>query len=290
MCAIERAVMDAYDKTSIQINRCKRILALVDTYVETETASARTDLRKALMEEFEAPAIAPPVAAGSVDTEELRRLAFNATRGPWHHTRQGVVVAGPFRQYTNGAAQSQIASFCVTSHEEDDEHQTEKQVPNALFSAAAYPDAVLALIERAEKAEAERDVLFHRLNAANGYLAIAEARVKELEVGRQSLQAEGKHPAPCASSCEARAFQSQARERDAHIEELEAQLVLRRAPLSPETQQAIAAARAAGQSIAATSAGLVFMSDGAEPGSGELDCPACGGSGHSSDVVARSAP
>ena len=103
---------------------------------------------------FHVPTIAPPVAAGSVDTEELRRLAFNATRGPWRHTRQGVVVAGPFRKYTNGAAQSQIASFCVTSHEEDDEHQTEKQVPNALFSAAAYPDAVLAVIERAEKAEA----------------------------------------------------------------------------------------------------------------------------------------
>lgn len=74
MCAIERAVMEAYDKTSIQINRCKRILALVDTYVETETASARTDLRKALMEEFEAPAIAPPVAAESVDTEEFREV------------------------------------------------------------------------------------------------------------------------------------------------------------------------------------------------------------------------
>lgn len=98
-------------------------------------------------------AIAPPVAAGSVDTEGLRKLALNATRGPWRHTRQGVIVAGPFRTYTNGSAQSQIASFCVTSHEEDDEHQTEKQVPNALFVAAACPDVVLALIERAEKAE-----------------------------------------------------------------------------------------------------------------------------------------
>lgn len=66
MREIGRAVMDAYDKTSIQINRCKRILALVDTYVETETASARTDLRRALMEEFEAPAVAPPVAAPDV--------------------------------------------------------------------------------------------------------------------------------------------------------------------------------------------------------------------------------
>lgn len=160
--------------------------------------------------------IAPSVAAGSVDTEALRKLAQAATRGPWRHTRQGVIVAGPFRQYTNGAAQSQIASFCVTSHEEDDEHQTEKQVPNALFSAAACPDVVLALIERAEfaqkqwdnwvasanewkeraeKAEAERDTLkeslrlvnedhglwMTRTHAAEDARDDAVARVKELE-------------------------------------------------------------------------------------------------------------
>lgn len=107
---------------------------------------------------------------------------------------------------------------------------------------------------------------------------------------RQAMQAEGKHPAPCARSCEAPAFQNQLRERDARIEELEAQLVCRRAPLSPETQQAITVARADGQTVASTSGGLVFMSDGAEPGNGELDCPACGGSGHAGDAAAGSAP
>ena len=80
------------------------------------------------------------------------------------------------------------------------------------------------------------------------------------------------------------------RERDARIARLEAQLMRRRTPPSPEALQAIAAARAAGQTIAATPAGLVFMNDGAEPGGGELDCPACGGSGHSGDVVDGSAP
>ena len=105
---------------------------------------------------------------------------------------------------------------------------------------------------------------------------------------RREQQAHGEHPAPCARSCEAPAFQSQVRERDARIAQLEAQLVRRRTPLSPETQQAIAAARAAGQTIAATPAGLVFMNDGAEPGSGELDCPACGGSGHAGDAAAGS--
>lgn len=65
--------MSAYDKTSIQINRCKRILALVDDYVEKQDAATRTDLRRALMEEFEAPAIAPPVAAGSVGRHDVCR-------------------------------------------------------------------------------------------------------------------------------------------------------------------------------------------------------------------------
>lgn len=74
------------------------------------------------------------------------------------------------------------------------------------------------------------------------------------------------------------------------VAELEAQLARRRAPLSPETQQAIAAARAAGQSIAATPAGLVFMNDGTEPHHTDLDCPACGGSGHVADTPGGSTP
>lgn len=129
-------------------------------------------------------AIAPPVAAGSVDTEALRKLAQAATRGPWRHTRQGVIVAGPFRQYTNGAAQSQIASFCVTSHEEDDEHQTEKQVPNALFSAAACPDVVLALIERAEFAQKQWDSWVASANEWNARADKAEADLKQVNEWR----------------------------------------------------------------------------------------------------------
>ena len=74
------------------------------------------------------------------------------------------------------------------------------------------------------------------------------------------------------------------------IAELEVQLGRRCAPLSPVTQQAIAAARAAGQTIAATPGGLVFINDGVEPDYSKLDCPACGGSGHAGDVAAGSAP
>lgn len=66
--------MNEYDKTSIQINRCKRILDRVDDYVDCPIQEYRTALRKALMEEFEAPATAPPAAAGSVDTPRLQQL------------------------------------------------------------------------------------------------------------------------------------------------------------------------------------------------------------------------
>lgn len=79
--------MSAYDQASIVINRCKRILALVDTYVEKQTAATRTDLRRALLDEFKAPAIAPPVAAVSVDTDfdALLTACENAYRiRPYH--------------------------------------------------------------------------------------------------------------------------------------------------------------------------------------------------------------
>lgn len=157
--------MSAYDKTSIQINRCKRILALVDDYVEKQDAATRTDLRKTLMEEFEAPSIAQPVAAGSVDKEE-------------------------------------VAGFAMAVLEEGQEW-----------------------MRRAEKAEAELDTLkeslrlvnvdhglwMARTHAAEDARDDALTRVKELETERQALQAEGKHPAPCARHCEANAYQIEVR-------------------------------------------------------------------------------
>lgn len=86
------------------------------------------------------------------------------------------------------------------------------------------------------------------------------------------------------------AWQQRAEKAEARVMELGAQLARRGAPLSPETRQAIAAARAAGQSIAATPGGLVFMNDGAERDCSALDCPACGGSGHAADASAGSTP
>lgn len=111
------------------------------------------------------PAIAPPVAAGSVDTEE-------------------------------------VAGFAMAVLEEGQEW-----------------------MRRAEKAEAELDTLkeslrlvnvdhglwMARTHAAEDARDDALTRVKELEAERQALQAEGKHPAPCARHCEANAYQIEVR-------------------------------------------------------------------------------
>ena len=179
MCAIERAVMDAYDKTSIQINRCKRILALVDTYVETETASARTDLRKALMEEFEAPAIAPLEAAGSVDRPKLHdmTLADTETRD-WYFDCDGHYIDVELRK---------------------DGHYS-IYFRNRANGGKGWLDTWV-LHERAEKAEADLKQVNEWRNAAlqeNMRLADvwmdrvtrSEARVKELEERIEELETE----------------------------------------------------------------------------------------------------
>lgn len=88
-----------------------------------------------------------------MDLNNLKTLAQAATRGGWKHKKFGVIVAGPFRQYTNGSAQSQIASFGVTGSEDIDE--PDKQLANADFAAAADPEAVLELISLVERQEAE---------------------------------------------------------------------------------------------------------------------------------------
>lgn len=160
--------MDAYDKTSIQINRCKRILALVDTYVETETASARTDLRKALMEEFEAPAIDPPVAAGSVDTHEflkqLENYVCTETLGPL----VAYIDAWGAQQREAGWIAGRINGARVFENTE-----------SAVLAAAErlLRDTVI----RAEKAEANEIRLQQLVIEAQDRAEKAEARVKELE-------------------------------------------------------------------------------------------------------------
>ncbi|WP_271013888.1 ead/Ea22-like family protein [Pseudomonas aeruginosa] len=76
------------------------------------------------------------------DHAELRRAAEAATPGPWSCNRHWAIVGGPILEFTNGAAQQQIAMACGQSWMRDDELRN-----NAEFIAAANPKTVLALLD-----------------------------------------------------------------------------------------------------------------------------------------------
>ncbi|MFK0894519.1 MULTISPECIES: ead/Ea22-like family protein [Pseudomonas aeruginosa group] len=76
------------------------------------------------------------------DHAELRRLAKAATPGPWSCNRHWAIVGGPTLEFTNGAAQQQIAMACWQSWMHEEELRN-----NAAFIASANPKAILALLD-----------------------------------------------------------------------------------------------------------------------------------------------
>ncbi|MFG8158697.1 ead/Ea22-like family protein [Pseudomonas aeruginosa] len=76
------------------------------------------------------------------DHAELRRLAEAATPGPWSCNRHWAIVGGPTLEFTNGAAQQQIAMACWQSWMREEELRN-----NAAFMAAANPKTILALLD-----------------------------------------------------------------------------------------------------------------------------------------------
>ncbi|QPP24949.1 hypothetical protein I5102_003442 [Pseudomonas aeruginosa] len=76
------------------------------------------------------------------DHAELRRRAKAATPGPWSCNRHWAIVGGPTLEFTNGAAQQQIAMACWQSWMHEEELRN-----NAAFMAAANPKTVLALLD-----------------------------------------------------------------------------------------------------------------------------------------------
>lgn len=65
------------------------------------------------------------------------------TQGPWFSKGHGVIVGGPFRWFTNGQSQSQIALVCLMTEGATDDPSAEREA-NALLIAAA-PALVEAL-------------------------------------------------------------------------------------------------------------------------------------------------
>lgn len=222
--------MSTYDQASILINRCKRILALVDTYVEKQTAATRTDLRKALLAEFDAATIAPPAAA-DVETISQARANFE----DWYTGHAADIKAAPI-----GSRDSKLQwSSWIAARSGNYVARGDWKISPGPWGPAGAP--VAASVDTCAEMRAlcsacggTGDV--HRIDGEwPGKCNCVHATSQ-----RQVLQAEGKHPAPCARDCEAPAFLGQMRERDARIAELEAQLARCGAPPSPATQQAMA--------------------------------------------------
>lgn len=94
------------------------------------------------------------------DHAEMRRLAKAATPGPWSCNRHWAIVGGPTLEFTNGAAQQQIAMACWQSWMHEEELRN-----NAAFMAAANPKTVLALLDEIDGLKAENDALRGALQA-----------------------------------------------------------------------------------------------------------------------------
>lgn len=88
------------------------------------------------------------------DHAELRRVAEAATPGPWSCNRHRAIVGGPTLEFTNGAAQQQIAMACWQSWMHEEELRN-----NAEFIAANNPKTVLALLDEIDRLKAENDRL-----------------------------------------------------------------------------------------------------------------------------------
>ncbi|WP_395553795.1 ead/Ea22-like family protein [Pseudomonas aeruginosa] len=94
------------------------------------------------------------------DHAELRRVAKAATPGPWSCNRHWAIVGGPTLEFTNGAAQQQIAMACWQSWMHEEELRN-----NAEFIAANNPKTVLALLDEIDRLKAENERLLDELSA-----------------------------------------------------------------------------------------------------------------------------
>ena len=130
------------------------------------------------------PAIAPPVAAGSVDTAEFAELMQNVRHGLYAQSWPPLIT------YINawGAQQREQGEYAAQSAAEDricnliavlgDEKLRAEKAEADLKARDFFVDVLNCQVK---KAQGEADVLFHRLNAANGHLAMARERIEELE-------------------------------------------------------------------------------------------------------------
>lgn len=118
------------------------------------------------------------------DHAELRRVAKAATPGPWSCNRHWAIVGGPTLEFTNGAAQQQIAMACWQSWMHEEELRN-----NAEFIAANNPKTVLALLDEIDRLKAENDAL--RKFSAEAYQVLGALDAPENVLDNASDAANG---------------------------------------------------------------------------------------------------
>ncbi len=108
------------------------------------------------------------------DHAELRRLAEAATPGPWSCNRHWAIVGGPTLEFTNGAAQQQIAMACWQSWMHEEELRN-----NAAFMAAANPKTVLALLDQIDGLSEELSACTEHPGGCGYWREAAKRRAEE---------------------------------------------------------------------------------------------------------------
>ncbi|EKQ6319267.1 ead/Ea22-like family protein [Pseudomonas aeruginosa] len=118
------------------------------------------------------------------DTNKLKELAERATPGPWSCNRHWAIVGGPTIEFTNGAAQQQIAMACWQSWMHEEELRN-----NAEFIAANNPKTVLALLDEIDRLKAENEAL--RKFSAEAYQVLGALDAPENVLDNASDAANG---------------------------------------------------------------------------------------------------
>ncbi|AYW41579.1 hypothetical protein DL351_19730 [Pseudomonas aeruginosa] len=108
------------------------------------------------------------------DHAELRRLAKAATPGPWSCNRHWAIVGGPTLEFTNGAAQQQIAMACWQSWMHEEELRN-----NAAFMAAANPNTILDLLDEIDRLSDELSACTEHPGGCGYWREAAKRRTEE---------------------------------------------------------------------------------------------------------------
>lgn len=130
------------------------------------------------------------------DHAELRRVAKAATPGPWSCNRHWAIVGGPTLEFTNGAAQQQIAMACWQSWMHEEELRN-----NAEFIAANNPKTVLALLDEIDRLSDELSACTEHPGGCGYWREAAKRRAEERDRLKAENEALREIISECATAC-----------------------------------------------------------------------------------------